>query len=319
MSLDLCAQTGNNTGGIPCDGKRRTPRKFSVGTKTYVPADYSDEDTFIAAIKAAHLLPNGTAGKMYAFPIIGDVTVITEADTIAKLALGPNRRLRKGNPGYTFNVEINQTEFQALLAFDNVEIPVEMLDSARQMWFYRDRITGNLSGEVALLTIGGNGYENGADATTGTCQISLYYLDVDDFEQRSAFYRFQNLSPNDLKGLKNVTLLEAVPHVTNVHSLEPVILTARIGGDLKIIADYGTILAAATWTAFSGAPGFATSLAITGVAVVSGKLAFTFDSTAYTALPANTLIKLVGPTVAVLNTAGAIGIEIVTKILTKTP
>lgn len=324
MSLDFCSALSGNSGGVNCDNKRRTPRRFSVGSKVFTPSDYADEPTFAAAFKNAHLQNNGTTGKLFAFPKISQVVPVTEADTMGKLPLGPNRRLRKGNPGYTFNCEVNQTEFQNLVeAFDNQELPVFMLDSVRQMWFTFEDATGNVSGELALITVGGNGFEDGENIATGVCQIGVYYLDVDVFEQNSKYYKFTSLGVNDFKGLKTVELREPAAHVSNVHTLVPEIKTARLGGDLNIMPEHGTALAAATWTAFSGAPNFTTSLTVTGVAVTgtgnNAKLAFTFDSTTYTGLANNTQIRIVPPTVATLNTAGVTGIEILPKVVTKTP
>lgn len=323
MALDLCSIVGGNTGGVNCDGKRKTPKMFLAGSKEFNTNDYLvggvyDEATLQAAVLTQIRQNNGVSGKLFPFPEIGQVAVDTEQDTKGGLTLGPQRRLRKGRPSYTYSVEISQSQFQALLAFDGKTLPVITLDDAGQMWFYRNASNGNIRGEMAYITISGNGFEDGNSAETGVCTISVAYLSVDDFDKRSAFATFSNLAPSDLQGLKDVVLSEPQAHASNVYKIKMKLRTAKIGSDLDIYDDHGAAIAALTFTAGTGA-NYATSLVITSVATdgTLKALTVTFDSTAFTALASGAKIKLNGPGVSALVGAGILDKEIGFIILTK--
>lgn len=324
MSTNLCSVVGGNTGRIDCDGKRKVPKIPIVGGKQFSSSEYADPDTLQAAILAAINLNTGDANKLFPFPEISEVAPTTEADTFGKLALGSNRRLRKGKPSYDYSVEIGHTQYQKLLAFDNKIVPVFTFDDAGQMWGYRAAAAANTpntnawKGELALVTISGNGFEDGNAAATGVAKISISYQSIDDFDKRGTYVLLPNLSTGDLAGLKDVMLSEPQAHSTNVYKIKMTIPLPKLASDLNIYDEYGAGLAALTWTAGTGT-NYGTSLAITSVAVDATlkALTVTFDSTAFTALASGAKIKLTPPTVAAMVAAGITGIEIGTIILTK--
>ncbi len=324
MSINLCSVVGGNTGGVICDTKRGVPKKPIVGGKSFSSSDYADAATLQAALIASTKLPTGDANKMYPFPEVLEIAVNTEADTTGSLALGPVKRLRKGRPSYTYSAEIAHFEYQKLLAFDGKTLPVVTLDDEGNLWGYRAAAAANTvntnawRGEYAYITISGNGFKDGANASAGVATITFSYLSVDDFEKRGTYASVPDLSSGDLVGLKDVVLTEPQAHSTNVYKIKASINIPKLAGDLNIYDEYGATLAAATWTAFTGAT-YSTSLVITSVAVDATlkALTVTFDSTAYTALGSGAKIKLVPPTATVLDTAGATGIEIGYIILTK--
>jgi hypothetical protein len=324
MSTDFCATAGGNTGKILCDKKRGVPKKIAIGSKTFSSSEYADAATLMAAILASFSLGNGDANKLFPFPEILEIAVTTEGNTTGSLALGPIRRLKKGRPGYTFSCEIGHYQFQKLLAWDNSIVPVYTFDDKNSWWAYRAAAAANtpntnpLKGEMALLTIQGNGFEDGANAATGVCTFDLSFISVDDFEKRSVYMSLPDLSTGDLEGLKDVMLSEPQAHTSNVHKIKMTIPVPKVGGDINIYDDYGTAIAALTHTAFTGAT-FTTALTITSMAVDSTLkcLTATYDTTLYTALPSGAKIKHVPPTVAALVAASVTGIEIGTIIMTK--
>jgi hypothetical protein len=324
MATDFCATGSGNTGKIGCDKKRGTPRMFAIGGKSFSSSEYADPDTLKAAILASINLSNGNSSKLFPFPEILEVAVTTEGKTTGSLALGPIRRLRKGRPGYTFSCEIGHYQFQQLLAWDNTEVRVFTFDDKNLMWSYRAAAAANtpntnpLKGELALLTIEGNGFEDGANAATGVCIIDLSFRSVDDFEKRSVYAELPDLSIGDMEGLKDVMLSEPQAHASNVHKIKMTIPVPKVGGDMNIYSDYGSTIAGLTWTAGTGT-NYGTALTITSVAVDSTLecLSVTFDSTAYTALASGAKIKLTPPNVAALVAANILNIEIGTIILTK--
>lgn len=326
MSTNLCSSVGGNTAGIPCDGKRKVPRKILAGSKQFTSSEYATPEALQAAILTAIQQPNGSDSKLFPFPEIGEVAVTSTESTTGALALGTTRRLKKGIPGYTYTVEIGWYEYQKLLAFDGQTVPVFTFDDANQMWGYRAAMatantpnTNVWKGEMAYITVQGSGFEDGTNATTGQATISVSYKSVDDFEKRGTYAILKNLAAGDMVGLQDVTLYEPSAHVSNVHKIAVSIMLPLVGGDRNLYDEYGTILAGLTWTAGTGT-NYATSLTITSVVVdaVNKCLTFTFDSTAYTALANNTKIQVTPPTVSVLVGANMVGYEIGKIILVKT-
>jgi hypothetical protein len=324
MSTNFCSTIGGNTGKLRCDGKRKVPKKPVVGSRVFTYAEYSDPDVFMDAIIESINLSNGDPDKLFPFPEVAEVANNTEADTTGSLALGPVIRLKKGRPSYTYTVDIGHYQFQKLLAFDNKVVPVFLFDDAAQWWAYRPaapsntRNTRDISGEMALVTISGNGFEDGANAATGKCTITFSYLSIDDFEKRSAYGVLTNMSAGDLEGLVDIMLSEATAHTTNAYKIKVTIPGPVLGQELDVYDDYAAGLAALTWTAKTGAT-FSTSLTITSVAVDATlkALTVTFDSTAYTALANGAEIKLTPPSVATLVGANIVGYEIGDIILVK--
>ena len=326
MSTNLCSVIGGNTGGIDCVGKRRVSKKPIIGGKQFSASEYANPDTLKAAILAAINLPNGDANKLFPFPEVLEIANNTEADTTGALALGPMKRLRKGRPGYTYSVEVSHYQYQKLLAFDNKVLPVFTLDDAVQFWGYRAGAAVNtinvnpFKGEMCRITVSGNGFEDGQNATSGVATIAFYYQNIDDFELRSAYASLTGSSAGDFEGLKDVMLYEPQAHTTNVYKIGLVIPLPIAGdvGNLNVYDDYAVALAAMTWTAATGAT-YSTSLAITSVAVDATLkcLTFTFDSTAYTALASGTKIKVTPPSMATYVAGGVTGVEIGSIIVVK--
>lgn len=325
MSINLCSVVGSNTGAVDCGEKRRIPQQFVVGGKEFTASEYADADTFQDAMVAAFKLNTGDASKLYPFPPIAKVAPGSEGNTTGSLPFGVTRRLRKGRPTYTYSVEISQEQFTKLLAFDGKTLPVFTWDDVSNMWGYRANAAANtkntnvFKGERAYITIEGNGFEDGENVETGVATITVSYVSVSDFEKRGSYISLPELSSSDMVGLKDVVLYEPSVNVSNVYKVKMIIPQPKIdGGDRDIYDEYGALIAAETFTAFTGAT-FSTPLTITSIAVDSTNkaLTVTFDSTAYTALASGAKIKLVPPTAAVLDAADVPGIEIGYIILTK--
>jgi hypothetical protein len=324
MSDNFCSLVGGNTRAALCGGKRKVPKKIVAGNKAFSSSEYADADTFQAAMLAAINLPAGNSSKLFPFPEIGEVADNTEAPTMGNLALGAQRRLRKGRPAYTYSVEISHEEYQKLLAFDGVEVPIFSFDDASQWWGYRAAAAANTintnsyKGEVVYITVQGNGFEDGANAATGVATISVSYKSIDDFEKRGTYIKTPDMSAGDLVGLIDIMLYEPQAHASNVHKIKMSIPTAQLGVDLNPYDEIGVALAALTWTAGTGT-NYGTALTITSVAVDATLkcLTVTFDSTAYTALASGAKIKLTPPNTTALIAGSITGFEIGSIILTK--
>lgn len=324
MALNSCSTVGENLGAPDCQGRRQVPGLIVVGGKEFTAAEYADSDTFQDALLAATKLSSGDSDKLYAFPVINKVTNNTEQDSTGSLALGPVVRLRKGRPSYSYVMQdLSQAQYKKLLSFDNQIVPVFTFDDASQFWGKRDGTTSNTTntntfkGERARVSISGNGFKDAENVETGQCVVTVSYISIDDFEKRSAFIKLPDLSSGDLVGLMDVMLSEPSAHVSNVHKIKMTVPVPEVNGDINIYDTFGAAIAALTWNAYTGT-GYTTSLTITTIAVdaVNECLTVTFDSTAYTALGAGANIKLVPPSVSVLEAADVTGIEIGYIILT---
>lgn len=321
--VNSCSTVGSNLGDVSCQGRRETPSMFMVGGKQFSASEYVDPDTLQAAIVAATKLSTGDSNKLYSFPIINKVTNATEANTKGSLALGPVVRLKKGRPAYTFVMQdLTQFQYENLLAFDNKVIPLFMFDDSSQFWGFRAGVSNNVlntnpfSGAIVRIEVSGNGWKDSENVETGQAVVDISYLSISDFEKRASYMALPNFSTGDVEGLQDVSLIEPAAHVSNVHSLKAYIKVPQLSGDIDLGPRYGAALAALTWTGFTGV-GFATPLTLTSVAYTGGKLVLTWDSTAYTALAAATKIKVVPPTVTVLDTADITEIEIGSITLVK--
>lgn len=324
MSTNFCSLIGGNTRAALCAGKRKVPKKIVVGNKAFTSSEYADADTFQAAMLAATKLPDGDSSKLFPFPEIGKVTDNTEAPTMGSLALGPQRRLRKGRPAYTYSVEVTHEEYQKLLAFDGVEAPIFSFDDANQWWGYRAAAAANtvntnvFKGETVYITVSGNGFEDGESAEVGVATISISYKSIDDFEKRGTYIKTPDMSAGDLQGMIDIMLYEPQAHAANVYKIKAIIPTAQLGVVLDVYDDMGAGLAALTWTAGTGT-NYGTALTITSIAVDATlkALTVTFDSTAFTALSVGTKIKLTPPNTTALIAGNITGFEIGSIILTK--
>lgn len=303
MSQNACATIAGNTGAPDCIKQRGVPKRPLIGSRAFTWEEYNDPAIFRDAIIASTLLETGDSDKLYAFPEVLQVDPKTEADTEGNLTLGPKVRLRKGRPAYTYTVDISHAEYQRLLVFDGQKVPVFTLDDENAFWAYRQTTTRNtlnkknMTGEMAYVTVSGYGFKDGANVGTGKAQITISYISIDDFEKRSVYAFMPDLSSGDLVGLIDVMPYETSVHTTNVYHIGLAIPSPQVDAEFEIIEDYGTELAALTWTAGTGAK-FATPLTVTSVAVVAGALNFTFDSTAHTALATDTEIRIFPPSVA---------------------
>lgn len=318
MAISLCSTVGQNTGGIDCDVNRGNPQVLIPGSASFAPADTVDSTTFEAAFRAKIKQSNGTADKLFPFPVIQGVTDQTEAATFGTLGYGLRVKLRRAKQGYEFDVLAGSALEKRMMAFDGKQVPFFILDDNvnYNMWGVQDG-DGNFEGAMYLVGVEPRGWGDGQNAKT--TKVTLSIVDARDWIENAAIAP-TSFSANDLKGLNDVILVEAAAHASNVHYIKMYVPTAQLGNGLDITEQYGDDIAdTALWGAFTGA-GYATPLTITSVVydATNKRLVFTFDSTAYTALAADATIKLVPDDVPTLDAADVTGIEPQFIILTKT-
>lgn len=326
MAQDYCSQAGANTGWINCSTKRARPVQPYVGGTVFTSTDTATKSAFKSKLISATKLAAGDPGKLFPFPEIGKITNNTAAPTTGQLPFGPVKRLTKGNPTYTYTVDITWDRYQKLLAFDGKTLPVFTRCDDNEMWGFRPSADENkvndrpFTGEMAYITIQGMGFTTGENIEDGLCTITIAYQSVDDFEKRGASVTVDNISTSDTPGLKDAIMVEKSAHASNVYKIGLIVPTSKVGQDLDWLEEnsVNSALAALTFTAGSGT-GFATTLDITSIAAdtAAKALTVTFDSEDFTALANGERFILRPPSVSVLDTGGVTGIEIAPIILTK--
>lgn len=314
MSLSLCGSIGANTGQIDCDPTRGNPARIMPGGATFSSSDYADQTTMDAAIVSKLKLPTGNSQKLYPFPVIQGTTDQTEAAKYGNLGYGLKVKLLRSKNGYEFEVLAGTALEKKLIAFDGQVIPLLILDDKSQIAGIKDS-NGNFKGANYLIGVEPAGYGDAQNAKSTKITISI--VDSQDFTENAYFYTTA-LPSSSIVGLKDVILSEPQAHSTNVYKIKMKIPTAKLNGDLDIWDDYGSLIAALTFTAGTGT-NYGTSLTITSVAADNTlkALTVTFDSTAFTALSSGAKIKLIPPTPAVLDAANVTGVELFPIILTK--
>lgn len=303
---NLCGTVGANTGDVLCDKQRGLPKKFHVGGKVFQPEDYVTPDTFQAAFKAACKLATGDPDKLFAFPEIGGTTDQTDALKTAALGYGLKQVTIEGRPGYSYQVQVGQTQYQALRAFNRAIVPVFTTDDQNLMWG-----TGNSdlswNGELAQIFVSGNGFGDGSKPLVA--DISVAYQSASDFNDFSK-YAALNFNINEAKGLRTIVLSEYANRAANVFHIQGLTPTAKLGTSLNAEKDFGADMAdEAMWVCLKEG---GTAFTITSVADVVGKgWTVTLDSTAYTALASGAKLFLGWLAAPDLDAADVVGVEVV--------
>lgn len=314
MAISLCGTVGRNTGEIDCDPVRGNPTKIMAGSSIFAAADYADSPTLKAAFINRLKRNAGDAEKLFPFPVIQGTSDKTVAAKEGSLGYGLTFKLLRGKPGYEFDVLAGSSLEKKLIAFDKKQIPLFIYDDSAQIWAKQDS-AGNFIGVKYVVGVEPRPYGDAQNAKVTKITISI--VDAQDFVENAVVFE-SDFTTSDLVGLKDVVLSEQAAHSSNVYKILMKIPTAILNGDINIYDTYGALIAALTFTAFTGAT-FGTSLAITSVAVDATNkcLTVTLDTTAFAALASGAKIKLVPPTVVTLDTANVTGVELGSIILTK--
>lgn len=312
-SYSICSSVGANTGDINCDIVRGNPLIIAAGSAVFAPGDYPDVDTFAANFIAKIKQASGTADKIFPFPVIQGTTDKTVAAKFATLGYGSQVKILASKAGYEFDVLCGSTLEAQLMAFDGQTLPLFIWDDKDQLAGIADGAL-NFEGADYLISLEPRSYGDAQNAKTTKVTISI--VNSKDFTQNAKFL-IVPFNTTDLVGLKTAITYEVSGHATNVYHIGVKIPTSNLLQTIDVLAQYGSALAdSSLWAAGTGA-GYATSLAITTVALTAGVLIFTFDSTAYTALASGTKIKLSSTGPADLDAADVDDTEIAPIILVK--
>ena len=308
MSLSLCQTSVDNIGEIACDKSRGVANKFLIFNGSIGSASYADADTFFAKLVTNSKLSKDDSDKIFVLNEIQEITDASEANKEGSLNLGFKATLQEGRPAYKFKFFGGADMLKRLRTFNNQTIRVLEYDANGVVWGTKSGT--NFKGFQAKLFFVGNKLATGQNVEEGVIEGTISILSTSEYFDNPYWMEIGDNNIEDVVPLVDAQLAY-VSHASNVLSYSLKIAGSNLLEDYDVLADYGTAIAALTFTAQSGATtAVGTSRAITSVAYAAGMLAVTYDSSAYTAITAGHYIKLIPPTPAVLDAADIVNLEI---------
>jgi len=314
-SLSLCASSVANTGPILCDVAPGIAKKIFIWNDSVDIVDVTG-DLFQPYFEEASKLPKADAGKLFVFPEHEDVVDASEANVEGTLNQGLKMIIREGKPVYTLKVLAGQSLVPLLRKFNNQNLRVLVLDSNNRIWGVKQGT--KFVGAQASIFVSGLKFATGQNIEERVVTITLSFLSASEVNDSATFGEVDTIA--GIVGLIDVDLVETAAHAANVWHIGGQIPTAEIGEVINVADTFSAELADdLLWIAKTGAPGYATTLAIDSVAedLVNGGWTVTFEPVAYAALAGGTKIKLYWTTPALLEAAGIDGLESNFIILTK--
>lgn len=315
-ALSLCGSSVQNTGELACDKSRGVLKKLFIFNGAIAAADYATEEDFLTTLITNSKLSKEDSNKVFVINEAQDIADASEANKEASLNLGFKAVVQEGKPAYKIKVAAGSDLLKRLRSFNGQTVRIIECDADGVFWLTKSG-TEAKGFQAKLFTVG-NKISDGQNINQGFVEITVSVLSTSEYFD-NAFWVETPAGGNieDIKALID-TQLTYVSNASNVHKVSMLIPGASLTGAYNVGPDYGTEIAAETFTAFTGAT-YSTSLAIDTVTYNASEkcLVVTFGSTPYAALSSGAKIKLVPPTPATLDAADITGIELLPVILTK--
>lgn len=321
MALSLCATAGvSNTGELECDVSKGVLKKLFIFNGTFGSSDYSDENTFFAALVANSKLSKNASNKVFPIKEAQDIADNSEADKTGSLGLGFSVVLVAGRPKYTIKVFAGADLLKRYRTYQNKTVRVLEYDANGVLWGTKQG--ASFIGYQAKLSFSGGKLATGQNVEEGVVTITLSILSNSEYLDNSYYVQIDE-NIEDVRSLLD-SPLAYVSKASNVYKYSILIPGASLIGSYNVLPDYGTAIAAlvASFTAKSGATAVAaptgTSLTILTMAYNvggDGLLTVTYDPTAYAA--AGAFIYLQGPSPVQLDTGNVVGIEVISVVHAK--
>jgi len=314
MSLSLCTQSVDNTGELACDKSRGVLKKLLIFNGNIESADYVDQDAFLAKLVANSKLSKSDSDKVFVINEAQDLADSSEANKEGTLNLGFKTVLLEGKPAYKVKFFAGADLLKRLRTFNNQTIRIIEYDANGVFWGTKSG--SNFKGFQAKLFFTGNKIATGQNVEEGVVEVTVAILSTSEYFDNDYWVESSG-NVEDIVGLIDVKLIK-ISNVSNVYKIGMEIFGSNLIENYNIYDDYGTEIAALTFTAGTGT-NYGTPLTITSVAADANLkcLTVTFDNVEYTALAGGTVIKLTPPTPTVLDAADVTNIELLPVLLTK--
>jgi hypothetical protein len=311
MALSLCSSSVANTGELACDKSRGILKKLMIFNSSIASADYASETTLFNKLVTNSKLSKSDGNKVFVINEAQDIADASEANKEGSLGLGFKKVLQEGKPSYKVKIFAGGDLLKRLRTFNNQTVRVMEWDANSTLW---GTVSGtSFQGFQAKLFFTGNKIATGQNVEEGIVEFTVSILSTSEYFDNAYWANLAGNNIEDIKPLIDAQLTYA-SKASNVYKYSLGVPDSNLVGDYDVLADYGTEIAATTFTAKSGASATlapsGSSLAITSVAYDStnSRLTVTYDATAYAA--AGAYIYLAGPTPAVLDAADVTNIEI---------
>ena len=314
MAYSLCGASVDNLGQQECDKSKGVLQRIAIFNGTIPSASYVDTATFFNQLVTNSKLAKSAANKLFPLPEIQELANSSESNKEGSLNLGFKTVLLEGKPGLKIKFFGGADMLKRLKTFDNQTVRIIEYDANGVFWGTKSGT--DFIGYQAKLFFTGGHMATGQAVEEGVIECSISYLSAIEYFKNSYWMESAG-NYSDITPLLDVNLTN-ISHSSNVWKVGMKINGSNLEGPYNIYDTHGAAIAALTFTAGTGT-NYGTSLAITSVAVDASlkALTVTFDSTAYTALASNTVIRLSGPTPAVLDAADVTETELIPVLLTK--
>jgi len=314
MPYSLCGTSVDNTGQQACDKAKGVLSRLAIFNGTIPEASYGDMDTFFAKLVTNSKLSKSATDKVFPLPEIQELSDASESNKEGSLNLGYKTVLLEGRPAIKVKMFGGADLLKRLKTFNNQTVRIIEYDANGVFWGTKSGT--DFIGYQAKLFFTGGKPATGQAVEEGVIECTISYLSVVEYNTNS-YWMESTGNYSDITPLIDVSLTN-ISHSSNVWKIGMYIAGSNLVGSYNTYDEIGAAVAALTFTAGTGT-NYGTSLAITSIAVDTSLkcLTVTFDSTAYTALAAATVIKLTPPTPAVLDAADVTETELLSILLTK--
>jgi hypothetical protein len=311
MALSLCSSSVSNLGELACDKSRGVLKKIFIFNGSIASADYADEDALFDKLVANSKLSKSDSDKIFVINEAQDIADASESNTEGSLGLGFKQILREGRPTYTIKIFAGADLLKRLRTFNNQTVRILEWDANSTVWGTKSGTS--YKGFQAKLFFTGNKLATGQNVEEGIVTFTLSILNTSEYFD-NPYWAALTGNIEDIKPLIDAEL-EYASNVSNVYKYSLKIPGSNLISEYDTLGDYGTEIAAQTFTAKSGATSTAaasgSALAITSTAYDSTNslLTVTYDTTAYAS--AGNFIRLIPPTPATLDAADVTNLEII--------
>jgi hypothetical protein len=311
MALSLCSSSVANTGELACDKSRGVLKKIFIFNSSIGSSDYADAATLFAKLVTNSKLSKSDGNKVFVINEAQDIADASDSNKEGSLGLGFKTVLIEGKPGYKVKIFAGGDLLKRLRTFNNQTVRILEYDANNVLWGTKSG--SSFQGFQAKLFFTGNKIATGQNVEEGIVEFSASIISTSEYFDNAYWANLAGNNVEDIKPLLDAQLAY-VSKASNVYKYSVKVPDSNLVDDYDVLADYGTPIAATTFTAKSGASAAAaatgSSLAIDSVAYDSTNslLTVTYNNTAYGT--AGAYIKLIPPTPAVLDAADVTNLEI---------
>lgn len=308
MAFTLCASVNSpNTGAVNCDKSMGKWQYLIKTDKAFTANEYATAVAWIAALRAAGLLPRTNANKAFTFPIILNLEDASTQNTTGNLGDGPVEIIQEGAFGATGGFKATGRQVENLRSLANGQAArYFVIDEFNLGWGYKTA-AGTFIG-IKLDIFVNSDRPRFQGAVKGQV-MTISASDPKEFAQ-SRYIALPSDFVASNYGVLNDVQLYRISNSSNVFKVDGLVNTGEVKNSQSAYANFLTLLnSASLW--YVKRLDTNAAVTITSVASDTSLLCYTFtmDSTAFTALPLGTVLEIGWAPPTDLDPAGVTGVE----------